>query len=65
MGMLTPNDTTPYLTGLVNLERTGPILRSKLEIAGSRSRQVGMTKARTPRIVLGVPQTRPITLLGD
>src|SRR6056297_2836666 len=24
MGMLTPNDTTPYLTGFVNLERTGP-----------------------------------------
>ena len=26
MGMLTPNDTTPYLLGFVNLERTGPLV---------------------------------------
>jgi hypothetical protein len=26
MGILTPNDTTPYLVGFVNLERTGPLV---------------------------------------
>ena len=26
MGILTPNDTTPYLLGFVNLERTGPLV---------------------------------------
>jgi len=26
MGILTPNDTTPYLIGYVNLERTGPLV---------------------------------------
>jgi len=26
LGMLTPNDTTPYLVGFLNLERTGPLV---------------------------------------
>jgi hypothetical protein len=26
LGMLTPNDTTPYLVGLLNLERTDPLV---------------------------------------
>ena len=50
MGILTPNDTTPYLVGFVNLERTGPLV-------------IDYPKGPTAGAVLDMWQ-RPITDLG-
>ena len=50
MGILTPNDTTPYLVGFVNLARTGPLL-------------IDYPKGPTAGAVLDMWQ-RPITDLG-